>query len=159
MKKPLLIFVFILLLAGGGYCSYYYFATVGISSMMCSQGGEMEWLRHEFKLTDAQFEKIRSLHAAYRPHCDRMCKDVAASRSRLDHLIDANRSITAEVESAFKEYAALEEKCRQAMLGHIYEVSAAMPPESGTRYLHMMKEHILLPYNAAHTALRAGQHD
>jgi len=41
----------------------------------------------------------------------------------------AARTVTPEVESAFKEYAALEEDCRQAMLGHIYEVSAVMPGE------------------------------
>jgi len=156
MKKNLLLLAAMLLLAAGGYCAYYHFATSEMSSMLGKSQGEMEWLRQEFQLTDAQFEKIDALHAAYRPQCDRMCEKVAESRIRLDHLIDANRSVTPEVESAFKEYALLEEQCRQAMLGHIYDVSAAMSPESGARYVQLMKDHILLQYNTSHTALRGG---
>ena len=157
MKNNLFILVAILLLAVAGFCGYYHFATTGASTMLSRVDGEMEWLRHEFKLTDAQFEKIKELHAAYRPHCEQMCGRIANARARLDHLIDANHRVTPEVESAFKEYSALEEECQQAMLGHIYEVSAAMPPDRSTRYLQMMKEHILNPYNTSHTGLRSDQ--
>jgi Spy/CpxP family protein refolding chaperone len=157
MKNKPLILAILLLLAVGGYCSYYRFATAGTDSMLCKADGEMEWLRQEFKLTDPQFDRIRELHESYHPKCERMCGKIASSRARLDHLIDANHSVTAEVESAFKEYATLEEECRQEMLGHIYEVGAAMSPENGTRYLRMMKDHILLPYNTSHTTLQ-GDH-
>jgi Spy/CpxP family protein refolding chaperone len=158
MKKNLFVFTVILLLAAGSYLGYYHFATAHTSSMLCAVDGEMEWLRHEFKLTDAQFEKIKELHAAYRPRCARMCEKIAASRASLDHQIDASQSVTAGVESAFKEYTASEEECRLGMLGHIYEVSAVMSPESRARYLQMMKEHILQPSNISHTTLRGDQH-
>ncbi|MEI8343059.1 MAG: hypothetical protein WCH43_16165 [Verrucomicrobiota bacterium] len=153
MKKNLILLAALLLLALGGSIAYYHFATAGMASMLCKTDGEMDWLRQEFKLTDAQFEKISALHAAYRPKCDRMCEKVAAARARLDHLIDTNRSVTPEVESAFKEFASVEEECRQAMLGHIYEVSELMPPENSARYVHLMKEHLLLEASPAHPAM------
>ena len=84
-----------------------------------------------------------------------MCEKVGEARAGLDHLIDVNQSVTTEVESAFKAYAAVEEECRQAMLGHIYEVSSAMPAESRLRYVQTMKGHILLPHNMS----RAAMHD
>ena len=143
MKKNLLIFAAVLLFSVTGYVGYYHYATAGTASMLCGAEGEMEWLKQEFKLTDYQFQKIMSLHAAYRPKCDRMCAKIAEARTKLDALINTNKSVTSDVELAFKNYALVEEECQQAMLGHIYEVSALMPPESRNRYVEKMKRYIL----------------
>jgi len=152
MKKNLLIWGAILLLSVGGCLGYYHFATADTALMLCGTDGEMEWLRQEFKLTEDQFQKIKALHAAYRPKCDRMCEKIAEARPQLDSLITTNQTMTPEVASAFQAYASLEEECQLAMLGHIYEVSAVMTEENGRRYVQMMKAHILQP----HTDSRAG---
>ncbi len=36
---------------------------------MCSPAPELAWLKQEFKLDDAQFERVRQLHAGYLPQC------------------------------------------------------------------------------------------
>jgi len=154
MKNNLVIFAGILFLSVGGYLGYYHFATTGTALMLCGTTGEMEWLKQEFKLTDPQFQTIKELHAAYQPKCDRMCEKVAGARAKLDRLIDGNQSVTPEVESAFKSYASVEEECRQAMLGHIYEVGAVMPAESRSRYVQTMKKHILQTHTPPQAAMQ-----
>ena len=158
MNRNLLIIAAILLLTASSYFGYYHYATTETAAMVCKVSGEMEWLRHEFKLTDEQYKKIKELHESYRPRCEKMCEKIAVSRASLDHLIDTNRKVTPEVESAFKDYASLEEECRQAMMGHMNEISAAMSAERGARYVQMMKEHILLPSNISHTTLGGMHH-
>ena len=49
------------------------------------------------------------------------------------------------MEAALKECAALQGECRQAMLKHVYAVSAEMSPEDGEHYLKMMTARIIEP--------------
>src|SRR5438876_754399 len=79
--------------------------------------GEMEWLRREFQLTDAQFARIKQLHDDYRPRCDLMCERIAEANTKLNQLIESNNAVTPEVEAALKESAAQQEYCRRQMLG------------------------------------------
>ena len=157
MKNNSLILAALLLISVGGYLGYYHFAIAGTASMLCEADGEMEWLRQEFKLSEDQFQKIKALHTAYRPKCDQMCARIAKARVHLDLLIDTNKSVTPELETAFKGYALLEEECKQAMLGHIYEVSNVMPREGQSRYLEKMKQHLLQSHSGS-KAMRYEEH-
>lgn len=153
MKKSVFILLLAVASAFGGYWIYYGCATMPGRAMLTQPGGEMEWLRREYHLTDAQFARIQEKHREYTPKCDVMCGKIAKANARLDQLIGANKAVTPEVAAALKVSAAVQEECHQAMLGHIYAVSAEMSPEDGARYLQMMKGRIIQPGLNRETAI------
>lgn len=87
------------------------------------QGDALAWLRAEFRLDDAQFAEIRTLHQEYSVECGRHCAAIMEARER--------RAPMAEV-------AALERVCVEAMTGHFRRVAALMPREQGERYLALV---------------------
>src|SRR6516165_4510521 len=50
-----------------------YLATQPIRAINAAPDAELLWLRSEFKLTDAQFAQIKSLHEKYSGQCGVMC--------------------------------------------------------------------------------------
>jgi hypothetical protein len=152
MKKSLLVLLLAAVIAGAGYWIYYRCATAPARTMFTQANGEMEWLRREYHLSDAQFTRIEQIHREYAPKCDLMCEKIAKANARLDQLILANKTYTPEVETAMKECLAVQGECRQALLAHVYAVSAEMPAADGARYLEMMTARIVEP-GVAHTAV------
>lgn len=124
------------------YCVYFHCATRPVHAMMKQPEAEMEWLRREFGISDAQFEKIKTRHAAYRPTCEEMCRKIVDANGRLDQAIRSSTTMTPEVDAALRRATEVQQECRQAMLAHIYSVSAEMNPESAKRYVEMMKRRI-----------------
>ena len=145
MKNALLILALALAFAVGGYCTYYRCATAPTQAMLAAPGGEMEWLRREYHLSDAQFTRIRQMHGEYAPQCDLMCGKIAKANARLDQLIKASATFTPEVDGAMNECVAVQAECRRALLRHVYDVSAEMSSEDGARYLRMMTGRIVEP--------------
>jgi hypothetical protein len=152
VKRGLLILLLAAATACAGYWIYYRHVTAPERRMSMAANGEMEWLRREYHLSDAQFARIRQLHREYAPKCNLMCEKIAKANARLDQLIPANRTYTPEVEAAMTECLAVQSECRQALLAHVYAVSAEMAPTDGARYLEMMKSRIVEP-GLAHTAV------
>lgn len=122
-----------------------YLATQPMRVISAAPDAELLWLRREFKLTDAQFAQIKSLHEKYSGRCDAMCREIMRVNTRLDSLITADHEVTPELSSAMEEAARVQANCRTAMLAHIYEVAANMEPTQGARYVQMMKEMIIQP--------------
>src|SRR4051794_18130421 len=122
---------------------YYRSVNAPTQTLLQQGGGELEWVRREFHLRDAQFPAIRRLHEGYAPKCQQMCERIDEANARADRLISAQRRVTPEIEAALQECANVHADCRRAMLGHIYAVAAEMPREQGARYLAMMKRSIL----------------
>ena len=145
MKRALLVILLAVAVAIGGYAIYFRCATSSAQAMLAQPGGEMEWLRREFHLTDAQFARIREMHRAYAPKCGLMCMKIADANAHLDTLIDASGAVTPEIAAALQESAAVQEECRRALLGHVYAVAAEMPPADGARYRRMMKARLIQP--------------
>lgn len=137
------------------YCVYFVCATQPMHAMLAHPEGEMEWLRREFELDDAQFVKIKALHDAYKPDCALMCRRIAEANSKVDSLIDESQSVTPEIASALSDVSVVQQECRQKMLAHIYAVSAAMKPENGRRYLTLMKPRLIEVGLPAATAVSA----
>ncbi len=145
MKKGLLI---LLLVAGTGistYCIYYHYATAPVMTMVTQLGGEMEWLRREYHLSDSQYVRIQAIHRDYALKCDLMCGKIGIANAHLDQLLLANKTYTPEVAAGMKECMSVQGECRQALLTHIYAVSAEMSPAAGARYITMMKARIIEP--------------
>ena len=122
-----------------------FFGTADLRAVSSDRGAELVWLRREFHLTDAQFQRIQALHTAYVGKCDLMCQRIRYANAALDAAISRNRRVTPEVQLAMAEAARVQQECRQSMLAHIYEISEQMNPSSAEQYLKMMKQRIIQP--------------
>ena len=123
-------------------------AILGLSSLvarhvcarqLCPPGDDLAWLRREFHLSDADLQRVRQLHEGYLPKCQEMCDRIAAKKQELQTALAAGRGLTAEAEQKLSEVATLRAQCQAQMLRHFHEVSQAMPPEQGRRYLAEMQ--------------------
>src|SRR5688572_9554855 len=101
---------------------------------------DLAWLRQEFQLSDVELAKIRELHEGYLPQCGEMCQQVAAKQSELMEALADATNLNATVETKLSELHALRARCQGQMLKHFMEVSRAMPPEQGRRYLAEMQK-------------------
>jgi hypothetical protein len=100
---------------------------------------DLDWLRMEFRLGDAEIARIRELHDGYLPQCQDFCDRIAAKKGEVAEALGTGTNITAAVEQKLTEVATLRVQCQVAMLRHFVEVSRMMPPEQGRRYLAEMR--------------------
>lgn len=106
---------------------------------MASSTDDLAWLRQEFRLSDAEMTRVRELHEGYLPKCAEMCKQIAAKKGELESALAGATNVTAAAEEKLTELSALRAQCQTHMLRHFAEVSQAMPPEQGWRYLAEMQ--------------------
>ncbi len=140
MKRPLLILLGALALGAAIFaCSFY--AARHTTVLCCAQpADDLNWLRLEFHLSDADLARIRELHEGYLPKCAEMCAKIAAAKRELDSLVGPDTNLTAAAQAKVKEIADLRAQCQAQMLAHFVAVSQTMPPEPGARYLAEMKK-------------------
>jgi Spy/CpxP family protein refolding chaperone len=100
---------------------------------------DLDWLRLEFRLSDAELARIRQLHEGYLPKCQSYCAQIAAKKRELQELVASSTNASAAIEQKLAEIATLRAQCQVEMLRHFTEVSRAMPPEQGRRYLAEMQ--------------------
>ena len=108
---------------------------------MCqsSAADDLAWLKKEYHLSDAAMAHIRELHRGYLPQCARFCTQIAAKNAELETVLAKGTNHTAEAQARLAELAALRARCQAQMLQHFVNVSRAMPPEQGRRYLAKMQ--------------------
>ena len=145
MNRGLLILVVAMVAGVLTFCTWRFIATKPIRDAMRSDRAEMEWLRTEFHLSDAESLRIAELHRDYWPKCEKLCARVMAANARTEEIIAASDAVTPEVEAALLRAATLDAECRAAMLDHAYAVSKAIGGERGERYLAMMKRRAIAP--------------
>jgi hypothetical protein len=148
MKKPLLILLVLAAVAAAAYFACYHFATRETRRMLCSTDG-MEWLRAEFKLTDAQVRAVEKLQADYQPHCMEMCDRITKSGECLATLLEKGAAVTPELEAAVREAAQTQADCHVATLRQAFAIGAQMEPEQAVRYRAVVAARIL-PKHAHH---------
>ena len=130
-----------------------FFGTADLRSVSADRDAGLVWLRREFHLTDAQFQRIQALQTAYAGKCDLMCQQIMNANAALDAAISRNRRVTPEIQQAMGEVARVQQECQQSMLAHIYEVSEQMNPNSAEQYLQIMKQRIIQPGLPSTTAV------
>jgi hypothetical protein len=145
MKKGVFILVFGLVAAAVAYGCIYFVCTVSARNMQSSDRPELVWLKEEFGLSDADFKRVSELHAAYLPQCGEMCRGIDAHSVKLQALLSGATNMTPEIKAALTESSRLRSECQTMMLGHFFQVSQAMPPEQGKRYLEWVTEKAFLP--------------
>jgi hypothetical protein len=135
-------------------------ATQCCARMAAQPGDDLDWLRQEFRLSAADLERVRQLHEGYLPKCREFCARIDHSKQELHELIDAGTNGPTIIEQKLVEIGTLRAQCQAAMLRHFQEVSQAMPPEQGRRYLtemqrltlgfHEQVEHAMSPASSPH---------
>ena len=139
MRRPLLVRLAALALATGVFAACY-FAVVRLRAPApAAPLDELDWLRTEFRLSEAELARVRVLHEGYQPECAAMCQRIGEKNRELDALLASSTHITPAVEQKLAEVAALRVECQARMLRHFHQVSATMPPEQGRRYLVEMR--------------------
>ena len=109
---------------------------------MANTADDLDWLRQEFRLTDVELARVRELHEGYLPECAEMCKQIAGKKRELEAAMSSatNRvDLREPIGTKLGELALLRAQCQLQMLQHFAEVSQAMPPEQGRRYLAEMQ--------------------
>ena len=136
MNRSLAILIGALIL-GAGIFAGSFFAARHTTMSCCEQpADDLNWLRLEFHLSDAEMAHIREMHEGYLPQCGEMCAKIAAAKRELAALA----TNSAEALAKQNEIAALRAQCQSNMLAHFVAVSQAMPPAQGARYLAEMKK-------------------
>ncbi len=101
------------------------------------------WMQEEFQLDAATLDRVKSLHESYQPTCGDMCLAIAEANTRVRTLTQQSRVVTPELAEAVREAHLRQADCRTAMLRHIYETAALLPPEAGRRYLSIVTARLL----------------
>jgi hypothetical protein len=157
MRRPLLILA-VMLIAGAAV----FFAGERLVAHWCAKHiarttDDLDWLRLEFRLNEAELARVRQIHDAYLPRCRQFCERIDARKRELHPVLAAGTNAPAVIEQALIDIGTLRAQCQAAMLQHFREVSQVMPPEQGRRYLfemerltlgfHEQVEHTMSPGN------------
>jgi hypothetical protein len=135
MKRSLGILCIGMAAAVLAYSAVYLSTTASSRQARHSDTPELLWLKQEFSLNDADFQRICGLHNGYLPRCRETCSRIAAENGEIRAMLAKTNTITPEIERKLAEVAQLRSECQKAMLEHFYEVSRVMPPAQGRRYL------------------------
>lgn len=100
---------------------------------------DLEWLRIEFKLNEAELTRVRALHEGYLPVCREWCQKIDAQKQELRAALAETTNAAPLIEQKLRDLGILRAQCQAAMLRHFREVSEVMPPEQGRRYLAEMQ--------------------
>jgi len=106
---------------------------------MAQTADDLEWLRMEYRLNDAEMSRVRGLHLGYMVVCSNYCARIEARKQELELALKTGANAPQSVESKLAEIGQLRAQCQAAMLQHFREVSQVMPPDQGRRYLAEME--------------------
>ncbi|HHY86224.1 MAG TPA: hypothetical protein GYA07_11945 [Verrucomicrobia bacterium] len=158
MKKPWLILVTGLAIALIAYGGSYLAGTARSRQMCAAPHPELAWLKQEFQLPDESMARVEQIHEAYMAACLARCERIDARNEELKRLVLSTNSVNEEIERAIRDAALLRAECHQAMLDHFYQISRAMPPEQGRRYLEWIVERTFGPSHAGMTGASPAAH-
>lgn len=103
----------------------------------------LRWLRDHYQLDEPTWLRIAALHESYYPVCGEMCARIAAANARVAELMQQTDRFSPELETALRSAESTHADCRAALLRHVYEVAALMPPDASRRYLAEMAPRLL----------------
>lgn len=139
MHRPFLILVIMLLAGAAAFFGGRRLVAYWCAQHMARPTDDLDWLRLEFRLNDAELAGVRQLHDGYLPKCREFCERIDARKRELQALLVSPTTATAAVEQKLLEVGMVRAQCQAAMLQHFREVSQIMPPEQGRRYLAEMQ--------------------
>jgi hypothetical protein len=159
MKRAPLILVCAVVLGLLLGASAYYWRTAPQRAMLCCERPELEWLKQEFLLNDAQFARVGEMHDAYLANCAEMCNRIDGTNALIRQVVASNKAVTPELETLLTQAAELRTQCQRQMLEHIFNVSREMPPEQGKRYLQWVQEQVFtMPHEQSKPSVSHSTH-
>lgn len=150
MSRSIAIILLSLVLLSGLYYCVYRWITAETALAMKSDRPELEWLRREYDLSNEQFTTIRARHKAHDVVCRQLCRDLVTAQKRLEAAIAGHGSLTVEVQAAMTAWTKQRERCREATLSHMYDVSSLMNEEDAIRYRKRVFRHLIVPGRMPH---------
>lgn len=163
MKRAPVILLFALAVGAAVFAASYF-----LSQRVCAQhagnvADDLDWLRQEFRLSESELARVRKLHDGYLPGCATRCRSIAAKKAELESALAEGTNVSDTAVQKLNELAALRAECQTQMLRHFAEVSQAMPPEQGRRYLAEMQRltlgfHEQIEQSMSHSADHAHGH-
>jgi len=144
MKKPYLILMIGLLSSLAAFAVCFLVGTASTRELMGQPNPELAWLKKEFSLTSAEYERLAKLHQAYLPQCASRCEQIEAQNQELKRLLAESSDITPQVQAVMARRAQMRAECETEMLRHFLEVSRTMPVAQGRRYLAWVEQQTLL---------------
>ncbi len=139
MRRPLIILAGALALGAMVFAGSFWIARQCCVRQTTASADDLDWLRREFQLNDAELARVRQLHDGYLPKCAEMCLRIAAKKRELEATVSGATNVNPAIEQTLVELGELRARCQAQMLQHFAEVSQAMPPEQGRRYLAEMQ--------------------
>jgi small-conductance mechanosensitive channel len=140
MNRSLIMLLGALALAAAVFAGSYFVSQRACVTTMTRSADDLSWLRDEFHLSDTEMARVRQLHEGYMPQCAKMCALIAAKNTEVQTALGGGTNVTAQAQRKLTELGELRAQCQAQMLRHFIEVSQAMPPEQGRRYLAEMKK-------------------
>lgn len=139
MRRPLFILLGVLAVGAAVFAGSFYLTRQVCVMQMSNPADDLNWLRQEFQLNDAEMTRIRQLHEGYMPKCADMCARIAAKKQEVDGALAGATNVSSVAAQKLVELAELRARCQTQMLQHFVDVSHAMTPEQGRRYLAEMQ--------------------
>ena len=104
-----LISTLVLVIAVAAVTGFVAFRTTGDGEVVraLAKQDAMEWLRADFKLTDAQFAVIKKLHDAYSVVCEEHCREIMRAVRARNELKSAPQTDVAAIAAADRQVEAL----------------------------------------------------
>ncbi len=144
MKKGAVILVFGVLVCTVAFAGLYSFCMASHRELLRGPEPELAWLKREFRLSDADLVRISHIHETCLPECQGRCRIIREQNEKLRQLLVQADTVTPEIKALLTERATTRAECEAAMLSHFLDVSRAMPPGQGQRYLAWVEQHTLL---------------
>lgn len=105
--------------------------------------GGLHWLQNEYHLNNGEMARIQKLHNDYLTQCDAMCRMVTAKQQEVEAALNNATNINPVAQQKLDDLAACRAHCQSQMLQYFVNVSQAMPPDQGRRYLADMERNTL----------------
>ncbi len=98
----------------------------------------LRWLRDEYELDEATFQKVNELHQAYFATCNQMCRDIKeASRPLL--MQTRRHPLPSKTAANLRHHEEqLCNECEDTAKKHLLKVADLMPPQHRQRFLDDM---------------------
>ncbi|MAS95005.1 MAG: hypothetical protein CMO55_17555 [Verrucomicrobiales bacterium] len=141
------------------YVCIFRWVTDDAASAMKAEHPELEWLRYEYNLSDEQFSEIFAKHKAHDIICRELCQELVTVQNALDEAITENPEVNSAVSEAISSWISQRERCREATILHMYEVSRVMSEEDGARYRKRIFDHLIAPGRMPHISKNGEFHE
>lgn len=95
----------------------------------------LRWLKDEYHLDEATFEKVSAMHRDYFRQCDKMCRQIDEADRPLVWRARHQKRRPDELTAQLTRDQLVCGDCEKAATEHLKQVAALMPGESGQRFL------------------------